>query len=103
VSGGKFTVQIRGSVQLNGIFSPSSPVQPLFIIDGVPYPNDNVGLGTGQLAIATNSGQSPMASINPADIESIEVLKDADATAIYGNRGANGIILITTKRVNREK
>ncbi len=53
--------------------------------------------------IGPADGQSPFFSINPADIESIEILKDADATAIYGSRGANGVILVTTKKENREK
>ncbi|WP_130857916.1 SusC/RagA family TonB-linked outer membrane protein [Olivibacter jilunii] len=86
--GSKFNIQIRGQ---NSISQGS---EPLFIIDGVPFPNNSIG-PIGSLA---NSGQSPFANINPQDIESIDVLKDADATAIYGSRGANGVVLITTKK-----
>lgn len=65
---------------------------PLFIIDGVPFASESLSqLSRGGIA------QSPLNTINPSDIERIDVLKDADATAIYGSRGANGVILITTK------
>lgn len=83
--GGGFTVQIRGQ---NSIINGNDP---LYIIDGVPY--------TSQLLANTNpAGGNPLNFINPADIESIDILKDADATAIYGSRGANGVIYITTKK-----
>ncbi|WP_313375318.1 SusC/RagA family TonB-linked outer membrane protein [Chishuiella sp.] len=90
-AGGGFQIKIRGQNSLR-----SDANQPLFIIDGIPYSSDPIG-GT------TTSGNrpsftSPLSSINPADIESLEVLKDADATAIYGSRGANGVVLITTKQ-----
>jgi len=90
VPGGGFNVQIRGR---NSI---SQGNNPFYIIDGVPF--------TAELIVPINVGQSiipspsPLATINPADIESVEVLKDADATAIYGSRGANGVVLITTKK-----
>ena len=64
----------------------------MYIIDGVPFPSQRL---TQRSQINANS---PFNTINPLDIESIEILKDADATAIYGSRGANGVILITTKR-----
>ncbi|MFF5380778.1 SusC/RagA family TonB-linked outer membrane protein [Pedobacter suwonensis] len=82
------------SVQLRGKGSIQSGTVPLFLIDGVPYPTQGLA--------QTNSlfSNNPLNSINPANIESIEVLKDADATAIYGSRGANGVILITTKKGN---
>src|SRR5690606_15418000 len=67
--------------------------EPLFIVDGVPVPNNSLS----QLQSAAGS-LSPLYSLNPADIASVEVLKDADATAIYGSRGANGVVLITTKK-----
>jgi len=86
--GSNFTVRIRGQ---NSIQSGNSP---LYIIDGVPFLNDGDVL-TQRSGINANS---PFNTIDPAEIESIEVLKDADATAIYGSRGANGIILITTKK-----
>jgi TonB-linked SusC/RagA family outer membrane protein len=90
------------SVQLRGQGSLSQGTDPLFIIDGVPYSPGNTPLN--QLVSAAgdgtsnNYGLSPFNLINPADIESIDILKDADATAIYGSRGANGVILITTKK-----
>lgn len=78
---------------------------PLYIVDGVPYPGADINIqaasvGNGQLQALSgpNGNGSPLAFINPADIESIEVLKDADATAIYGSRASNGVILITTKQ-----
>jgi len=84
------------SVQLRGKNSITQGTDPFFIIDGVPYAPGNSSLN--QIANATGpKGMSPLALINTNDIESIEVLKDADATAIYGSRGANGVILITTK------
>jgi len=96
-------VEIRGRNSI-GTF----PSDPLYIIDGVPLTildlnntdsYDQGSQGVIQSGIASPaSGQSPFFSINPADIENIEVLKDADATAIYGSRGANGVILITTKK-----
>ena len=94
VTGGKFNVQIRGR---NSIAQGS---EPLFIIDGVPFAanNNNINQLTSALSSFAGQGLSPLSSLNPSDIESIEVLKDADATAIYGSRGANGVILITTKK-----
>jgi TonB-linked SusC/RagA family outer membrane protein len=87
------------SVQLRGQASLTQGSEPLFIIDGVPFaPNNNSVNRLSSSLSAGGAGLSPFSTINPADIESIEVLKDADATAIYGSRGANGVILITTKR-----
>src|SRR6185437_9542657 len=64
--------------------------------DGVPYPAQML---TGNAsAIPSGGSGSPFSFINPADIESIDILKDADATAIYGSQGANGVVLITTKK-----
>src|SRR5258708_5258684 len=97
-------VEIRGRNTIN----PGFTSDPLYIIDGVPLTVLEVGGqstnqygSTGFIQNGTftaTGGQSPFFSLNPADIESIEVLKDADATAIYGSRGANGVILITTKK-----
>ncbi|KOS05425.1 TonB-dependent receptor [Flavobacterium akiainvivens] len=89
--GGAFTIRIRGQNSLR-----QDANQPLYIIDGVPYASESIG--SADTSVATQNAQSPLNSINPSDIESIEVLKDADATAIYGSRGANGVVLITTKR-----
>lgn len=80
-------------VRIRGISSVSAGGEPLYVVDGIPVTQD--------LFITGNSGgmnNNPLASINPDDIESVEVLKDAAANAIYGSRGANGVILITTKR-----
>jgi len=84
-------------VEIRGRSSLLSNNYPLYIIDGVPFPSANLErIGTPS-SLSGQSG-SPMNSINPDDIESIDVLKDADATAIYGSRGSNGVILITTKK-----
>lgn len=82
------------SITIRGISSLSGS-QPLYVIDGIPIDNDSEGglneegLGSGDL--------NPLSLINPADISSIEILKDASSTAIYGSRGANGVVLVTTK------
>lgn len=81
------------SMQIRGNTSLSASSQPLYVIDGIPIISEDLsGLYSG--GQTTNS----LADINPADIESIEILKDASAAAIYGSRGANGVVLITTKR-----
>ncbi|MFD2101411.1 SusC/RagA family TonB-linked outer membrane protein [Flagellimonas iocasae] len=91
VPGGGFTVEVRGRNFLSGT------TEPLFIVDGVPFGSQS--LGSSQVSNQIVGGNiSPLNAINPNDIESIEVLKDADATAIYGSRGANGVVLITTKK-----
>ena len=90
--GGGFSIQIRG---LNSIRSGGN--DPMYIIDGVPYPSQSLGSTDVSNGVMLNP-TSPLNSLNPSDIESIEVLKDADATAIYGSRGANGVVLISTKR-----
>lgn len=108
--GSSFNVQIRGQNTVNpnltaNIIAPLD--QPLFIVDGVPYApqNGNINqfpsLAAPGIAKAYNDktgGISPFNGINPSDIESIEVLRDADATSIYGSRGGNGVIIITTKK-----
>jgi TonB-dependent starch-binding outer membrane protein SusC len=73
------------SIRIRGVSSIAGGNEPLYVIDGLPQFNDDV------------RGANGLATINPADIESIEVLKDASATAIYGSRGANGVVMITTK------
>ena len=88
--GGNVTVRIRGE---NSIGSSN---RPLYVIDGIPYSDEPMNQFS-YIGFPTKGNQSPLNSINPADIESISILKDADATAIYGSRGANGVILITTK------
>ncbi|MTD67704.1 SusC/RagA family TonB-linked outer membrane protein [Flavobacterium sp. LC2016-13] len=91
VAGGAFDIQIRGQNSLR-----TDGNRPLYIIDGVPYSSDAVG--SDLTGVVLPGPTSPLNSINPSDIDSIEVLKDADATAIYGSRGANGVVLITTKK-----
>lgn len=88
--GAEMNIQIRGA---NSLYGSSSP---LFVIDGVPF---DVNADEVATASESNIGSSanPLSSLNPSDIESIEVLKDASATAIYGSRGANGVVLVTTK------
>ncbi len=88
--GGSVTVRVRGATS-------GTSNEPLYVIDGVPIYNDN-----NLSAVLSPSGggqpQNVLASLNPSDIESITVLKDASATSIYGSRGANGVVLITTRR-----
>lgn len=98
VPGSSFNVEIRGRTSLDQALSRNDP---LFVIDGVFFEPGNQPSNQLRSAANDNFGQgglSPLNSINPADIESIEILKDADATTIYGSRGANGVILITTKK-----
>ncbi|MCA0428206.1 MAG: SusC/RagA family TonB-linked outer membrane protein [Bacteroidetes bacterium] len=83
-------------IRIRGISSISASGDPLYVVDGIPITQDYFMLG--------NSGgmnNNPLATINPDDIESVEILKDAAANAIYGSRGANGVILITTKRAQK--
>ncbi len=94
VPGSNLSVRIRGQNSIN------SGNEPLYVIDGVPFMAGNLSTTATSANILGTGGISPLNSINPTDIESIEVLKDADATAIYGSRGANGVILITTKKGN---
>ncbi|SIT94025.1 SusC/RagA family TonB-linked outer membrane protein [Pontibacter indicus] len=85
--GGGIFVRIRGNTSIN------ASNEPLYVVDGVFINNQSLsGLSLG------GQTTNPLADLNPADIESIEILKDANATAIYGARGANGVVLITTKR-----
>ncbi|WP_422083597.1 SusC/RagA family TonB-linked outer membrane protein [Ulvibacterium sp.] len=94
--GGEVTIRIRGN---NSVLGDN---QPLVVIDGYPMPD-------GSEASAANSGQGNLTSsnllsyLNPTEIESVEILKDASATAIYGSRGANGVIMVTTKKGNYQQ
>jgi len=85
-------------VRIRGGNSITAGNDPLYVVDGIPVTSSANVSNTGSLEITGTSGISPLAAINPDDIESIDVLKDASATAIYGARAANGVILITTKR-----
>lgn len=95
--GGASTILIRGANSVSG------NNQPLFVIDGVPMENNAINLGdTGVSAFQQTIDEilptDALSTINPNEIESVQVLKDASSTAIYGSRGANGVILITTKQ-----
>ncbi|WP_172335474.1 SusC/RagA family TonB-linked outer membrane protein [Mucilaginibacter sp. SG564] len=114
IPGSQVLVQVRGQNSLNLVQASYNTVkpydQPLFIIDGVPFAaqNNNVNQFASLVTAQSNPnapginpslvGVSPFSNINPADIESISILKDADATSIYGTQGSNGVILITTKK-----
>ncbi len=89
--GGGMSVQIRGSNSIN------ASSEPLYVIDGFPINND-YSINSAGVITAAGSQINPLSTINTADIESVDVLKDASATAIYGSRGANGVIVITTKK-----
>ena len=97
-AGGGFDVQIRGKNSLR----PEGNY-PLYIVDGVPLNSQSNALTSLSAGILSKGEASPLNSINPNDIESMEVLKDADATAIYGSRGANGVVIITTKKGSSRK
>jgi TonB-dependent starch-binding outer membrane protein SusC len=91
--GGASTVKIRGNSTVTGTG------QPLYIVDGVPLDGRSPRPGLGEIGTGgSNPGSNPLNFINPSDIASIDVLKDASATAIYGSRAAYGVVLITTKR-----
>ena len=89
--GGASTIRIRG------ISSIRSGNAPLIVVDGVPLSGGSTQPGLDN-ALGTSPGDNPLNFINPADIASMDILKDASATAIYGSRGANGVIVITTKK-----
>ncbi|RZJ33586.1 MAG: SusC/RagA family TonB-linked outer membrane protein [Flavobacterium sp.] len=93
VAGGGFDIKIRGTNSLR-----TDGNAPLYIVDGMPYLSNGQGNPNLFTGILTTGGASALNGISPSDIESIEILKDADATAIYGSRGANGVVLITTKK-----
>ncbi|WP_445733368.1 SusC/RagA family TonB-linked outer membrane protein [Mariniflexile sp.] len=86
--GGGMSIKVRGNSSLN------SGNTPLYVVDGIPIESSSLSTLNG----TENFGLNPLSDINPNDIESIEILKDAASTAIYGSRAANGVILITTKR-----
>lgn len=86
---GKLGQAVRTRVR--GSSSISASNQPLYVVDGIPIVATNLGVGN-------NEPTNPLADLNPGDIESIQILKDASAAAIYGSRASNGVILVTTKR-----
>ncbi len=105
ISGGAVSVVVRGKGSLG------AQSDPLYIIDGVPFAHSltsvlfSNGVSAQTLGGLTNASTftSPFVNLNAADIESIEILKDADATAIYGSRGSNGVVLITTRKAKSSK
>lgn len=92
--GAGISIQVRGA---NSFIS----AQPLYVIDGIPYAVDNSNVNGGSSQSGDQASGNALAFLNPSDIESIEILKDASATAIYGSRGANGVVMITTKKGKR--
>ena len=97
---GSRTVELRGRNVLN----PNVATDPLYVIDGLPIATANANpigtpsVNTGYIQSGIGMGEHPLYMINPLDIESVDVLKDGDATALYGSRAANGVIMITTKK-----
>lgn len=85
--GGGTSIRIRGGSSIQG------GNEPLYVIDGFPVYNTSTTAG-----VSSGAEINPLSSLNPSDIESIDILKDASATAIYGSRGANGVVIITTKK-----
>ena len=90
--GAGLSIRVRGSNSFLG------GTEPLYVIDGVPFNNSSSGTTPESLGGDEKQTLNALAFLNPNDIESIDVLKDASATAIYGSRGANGVVLITTKK-----
>jgi TonB-linked SusC/RagA family outer membrane protein len=92
-SGAQFNIQIRGQNSFAGLDINNSA--PLYVIDGIPFYSKPVEQSAGTFG---GNGLSPLNTLDPTNIETIDILKDADATAIFGSRGANGVVLITTKK-----
>ncbi len=89
--GAGVALRIRGTGSVRGNNSP------LFVVDGVPVSNESVSASGADVGAGTSGSKNPLNFLNPNDIESMSILKDASATAIYGSRGANGVVVITTK------
>jgi TonB-linked SusC/RagA family outer membrane protein len=85
------------NIRIRGSSSVRSNNTPLFVVDGVPLGTESSSAGGANVGFGATSIKNPLNFLNPADIESMSVLKDASATAIYGSRGANGVVIITTK------
>ena len=86
------------SIRIRGGGSLTANAEPLYVVDGFPINNNAEIANAGGVSGTIGQSNNPLAFLNPNDIESLEILKDASATAIYGARGANGVVLITTKR-----
>ncbi|WP_373519200.1 SusC/RagA family TonB-linked outer membrane protein [Pricia sp.] len=89
--GAGISLRIRGTASVRGNNSP------LFVVDGVPVSNESVSADGADVGVGSSGSKNPLNFLNPNDIESMSILKDASATAIYGSRGANGVVVITTK------
>ncbi|MEJ7645442.1 MAG: SusC/RagA family TonB-linked outer membrane protein [Chryseolinea sp.] len=85
------------NIRIRGTSSVRSGNNPLFVVDGVPLSNDFISAGGPDFGRGASSPKNPLNFLNPGDIESMDVLKDAASTAIYGSRGANGVVIVTTK------
>lgn len=85
------------NMRIRGTSSVRGGNNPLFVVDGIPLTGADVTAGGPDIGRGTSTAKNPLNFLNPNDIESIDVLKDASATAIYGSRGANGVVIITTK------
>jgi iron complex outermembrane receptor protein len=85
------------NIRIRGTSSVRNGNNPLFVVDGIPLSGENTTAGGIDVGRGGSSPRNPLNFLNPNDIESIDILKDASATAIYGARGANGVVLITTK------
>jgi len=86
------------NIRIRGTASVRANNNPLFVVDGVPLSGSESASGQNDLGRGSSTAKNPLNFINPNDIERIDILKDASATAIYGSRGANGVVLITTKK-----
>ncbi|MEO6526929.1 MAG: SusC/RagA family TonB-linked outer membrane protein [Gemmatimonadaceae bacterium] len=93
--GGGAQIRIRGGTSI------TASNDPLYVVDGVPLQNESGVAGANINGVSAALGRNPLNALNPSDIETITVLKDASATAIYGSRGANGVVLIQTKHGKR--
>ncbi len=91
------------NVSIRGVGSIRSGSTPLFVVDGVPLSNDDVSPGAANVGFGASAPKNPLNFLNTSDIESITVLKDASAAAIYGARGSNGVVIVTTKKGSKGK
>ena len=95
--GAGINIRIRGTSSVRG------GNNPLFVVDGVPLSGDETSAGGSASGLGSSAARNPLNFLNPNDIASIDILKDASATAIYGSRGANGVVIITTKTGSGDK
>ena len=91
------------NIRIRGSNSVRSNNNPLFVVDGVPLSGGATTAGANVIGLGGNPAKNPLNFLNPNDIESISILKDASATAIYGSRGANGVVIVTTKSGKSKK